>query len=103
MKPSKGKVPMSKEVSPGSVQLRKVPTQLEEVVFEEEYEGQPEEGEEEEEEVWGWELVPSESSTSEDRLAEGEDAVEAPGVTRRGEVVTKPDHLVTTDNLLLIA
>ena len=100
--PEEEKVPMSKEVSPGSVQLRKVPTQQEEEVFEEEYEGQPEEGEEEEE-VWGWELVPSEDSTSEDRVAEGEDAVEAPGVTRRGEGVTSPDHLVTTDNLLLIA
>ena len=102
VKPSKGKVPVVKEVSPRAVQLRKVPTQLEEEVFEEDYEVEPEEGEEEEE-AWGWELVPSESYTSEDWPAEGEDAVEAPGVTRRGEVVTSPDHLVTTDNLLLIA
>ena len=83
VKPSKGKVPMVKEVSPGSVQLRKVPTQLEEEVFEEDYEVQTEEDEGEEEEVWGWELVPSEEG--EDREEDG--VVETPGMpgAKRGE------------------
>ena len=80
--PGAVKVPMSKEISPGSVQLRKVPTQLEDEVFEEEYEGQPEEGEDNEE-VWGWEMVPIEEG--EDREEDG--IVETPGMpgAKRGE------------------
>ena len=80
--PGSMKVPMFKEVSPGSVQLRKVPTQLEEEVFDEEYEGQPEEGEDNEE-FWGWEMVPIEEG--EDREEDG--FVETPGMpgAKRGE------------------
>lgn len=83
-KPSKGRVPLLKEVSPGSVQMKKVPTQPEEEVFE--AEAEETEGEEEEE-AWGWELVPSE-----DWEGEGvEGALETPGFPggKRGE--TKAD------------
>ena len=64
------------------MQLRKVPTQLEEEVFDEEYEGQPEEGEDNEE-FWGWEMVPIEEG--EDREEDG--FVETPGMpgAKRGE------------------
>ncbi|KAK5920272.1 hypothetical protein CgunFtcFv8_024099 [Champsocephalus gunnari] len=55
--PGRGRIPLGKEVSPGAVQMQKVPTQPEEEVFEEEAEGK--EGEEEDE-AWGWELVPPE-------------------------------------------
>ncbi|XP_064183370.1 proteoglycan 4-like [Anguilla rostrata] len=86
LKIGKGKVPGIKELSPGSVQLRKVPTQLEEEVFEE----QPEVEEEEDGETWGWELAPRESYGSpeecEDAASE-EGALETPGMRgdRRGE------------------
>lgn len=79
-KPGKGRVPLVKEVSPGAVQMKKVPTQSEEEVFEEEAEEM--EGEEEEE-AWGWELVPAE-----DWEGEGVDGVlETPGMPggKRGE------------------
>lgn len=56
-RPSKGRVPLVKEISPGAVHMKKVPTQPEEEVFEEEAEEM--EGNEEEE-AWGWELVPPE-------------------------------------------
>lgn len=79
------KIPIIKEVSPGAVQMKKIATQPEEEVFEEEF-GAEEEAVQEEEEVWGWELVPQESYGSEDWEGEGEDgALEVPGVTRRGE------------------
>ncbi|KAI4795901.1 hypothetical protein KUCAC02_029582 [Chaenocephalus aceratus] len=55
--PGRGRIPLGKEVSPGAVQMQKVPTQPEEEVFEEEAEVK--EGEEEDE-AWGWELVPPE-------------------------------------------
>lgn len=87
-KPSKGRVPLVKEVSPGAVQMKKVPTQPEEEVFEEEA-GEMES--EEEEEAWGWELVPPE-----DWEGEGVDgALETPGIPggKRGE--TKADKLLT--------
>lgn len=81
----KEKIPVVKEVSPGAVQMKKIATQPEEEVFEEEF-GAEEEAVEEEEEVWGWELVPEESYGSEDWEGEGEDgALQVPGVTRRGE------------------
>lgn len=84
-KMDKEKIPIVKEVSPGAVQMKKIATQPEEEVFEEEF-GAEEETIQEEEEVWGWELVPEESYGSEDWEGEGEDgAVEVPGVTRRGE------------------
>lgn len=85
-KPSKVPVPLVKEISPRAVQMKKVPTQPEEEVFEvedEEVEG------EEEEEAWGWELVPPE-----DREGEGVDgALETPGMPggKRGE--TKANEL----------
>lgn len=79
--PTEKQVHLVKQVSPGAVQVKKVPTQPEEEVFEEETEEK--EGAEEEE-AWGWELVPSE-----DRGGEGVDgAVETPGPpsSKRGEV-----------------
>lgn len=79
-KPSKIRVPMAKEVSPGAVQMKKVPTQPEEEVLE--VEAQEVEGEEEEE-AWGWELVPPE-----DWEVEGVNgALETPGMPggKRGE------------------
>lgn len=80
----KEKIPIVKEVSPGAVQMKKIATQPEEEVFEEEF-GAEEEAVEEEE-FWGWELVPEESYGSEDWEGEGEDgALQVPGVTRRGE------------------
>lgn len=75
-----GKIPLSKEVSPGAVQMKKVPTQPLEEVFEKE--GEVMEGEEEEE-AWGWELVPTE-----DWEGEGVDGMlETPGMPggKRGE------------------
>ncbi len=86
-KPGKGRVPLVKEVSPGAVQMKKVPTQPEEEVLEEEAEEM--EGEEEEE-AWGWELVPPE-----DWEGEGVDgALETPGIPggKRGE--TKAHELL---------
>lgn len=81
----KEKIPIVKEVSPGAVQMKKISTRPEEEVFEEEF-GVEEEAVQEEEEVWGWELVPEESYGSEDWEGEGEDsALQVPGVTRRGE------------------
>lgn len=85
-KPGKGRVPLVKEVSPGAVQMKKVPTQPEEEVFEEE---QEEIEGEEDEEAWGWELVPTE-----DWEGEGVDgALETPGMpgSKRGE--TKANRL----------
>lgn len=79
--PTEKQVHLVKQVSPGAVQVKKVPTQPEEEVFEEETEEK--EGAEEEE-AWGWELVPSE-----DRGGEGMDGVvETPGPpsSKRGEV-----------------
>lgn len=87
-KPSKGRVPLVKEVSPGAVQMKKVPTQPEEEVFEEE--AQEMEGEEEEE-AWGWEVVPTE-----DWEGEGVDgALETPGIPggKRGETKAH-EHLI---------
>lgn len=80
--PAEKQVHLVKQVSPGAVQVKKVPTQPEQEVFEEETEEK--EGAEEEE-AWGWELVPSE-----DRGGEGVDgAVETPGPpsSKRGEVM----------------
>lgn len=85
-KRDKEKIPLVKEVSPGAVQVKKIATQPEEEVFEEEF-GVEEKAIQEEEEAWGWELVPQESYGSEDWQGEGEDgALEVPGVTRRGEM-----------------
>lgn len=94
VEPDKGKVPLVKEVSPRAVQLRKVATQPEEEVFEEEFKAD-EEAEQEEEEAWGWELVPRESYDSEDWEGEQEGALEVPGVTRRGELVA-PFRIIST-------
>lgn len=80
--PTEKQVHLVKQVSPGAVQVRKVPTQPEEEVYEEDTEEK--ESDEEEEDAWGWELVPSE-----DRGGEGVDgAVETPGPpsSKRGEV-----------------
>lgn len=80
----KEKIPLVKEVSPGAVQMKKIATQPEEEVCEEEF-GEEEKSVQEEEEAWGWELVPQEGY--EDWQGEGEDgALEVPGVTRRGEM-----------------
>lgn len=82
----KEKIPLVKEVSPGAVQMKKIATQPEEEVFEEESRVE-EKAIQEEEEAWGWELVPQESYESEDWQGEGEEgALEVPGVTRRGEM-----------------
>lgn len=51
----KEKLPLIKELSPGAVQLQKIPTQEEEEVLKE-----FEDEKEEEEETWGWEVVSSE-------------------------------------------
>lgn len=73
--------------------MKKVATQPEEEVFEEEYEAE-EEAEHEEDEAWGWELVPRDSYGSEDWEGEGEEgALEVPGVTRRGEMVAVQENL----------
>ncbi|CAB1414344.1 unnamed protein product [Pleuronectes platessa] len=83
-RPDKGKFPLVKEVSPGAVQMKKVATQPEEEVFEEEYEAEEETEQEEEEEVWGWELVPRDSGGSEDWEGDTQEgALEVPGMTRR--------------------
>lgn len=79
--PSKMWLPMVKEVSPQAVHMKKVPTQPEEVMFQQETE---EIDGDEEEEVWGWELVPPEDSGG-----EGMDGVvETPGTpgSKGGEV-----------------
>ncbi|XP_074514109.1 uncharacterized protein LOC141782002 [Sebastes fasciatus] len=93
--PSKGRIPLVKEVSPGAVQMKKVPTQPEEEVFQEEAEVM--EGEEEEE-AWGWELVPPDDWEGE--VVDG--AVETPGMpgAKRGE--TKADKLQTLEPLIHI-
>lgn len=80
-KSSKLRLPMVKEVSPGAVHMKKVPTQQEEEVFEEE--AQLVESQEEEE-AWGWELVPPE-----DLEGGGLDgALQTPGMPsgKRGEM-----------------
>lgn len=87
--PGREKLPLVKEVSPGAVQIKKIPTQPEEEVLEEEFEVKEEA--EQDEEAWGWELVPRDSYGSEDWEGEGEDgALEVPGMTRRGEMVAVP-------------
>uniref|UniRef100_A0AAY5K7F1 non-specific serine/threonine protein kinase n=1 Tax=Esox lucius TaxID=8010 RepID=A0AAY5K7F1_ESOLU len=73
------KVPAIKELSPKVVQLRKISTQLEEEVFEEE----PEVEEESDNEEWGWELVPRDSPASTEDWGEEGDALETPGMLRR--------------------
>lgn len=91
----KAKKPLMKELSPGAVQLEKIPTQQEEVL-EEEFEDKKEE-QEEEEETWGWEVVPSESYEAEEFDTTLEDgAIEAPGSTddKIGERETKTSPLV---------
>lgn len=88
-RPGKVGLPLVKEVSPRAVQMKKVPTQPEEEVFQQETEeiyGY------EEEEVWGWELVPPE-----DWRGEGMDGVvETPGTpgSKGGEVM----HLNSYDD-----
>lgn len=81
-KPSREHIPLGKEVSPGAIQMKKVPTpSQEEVVFKEETDDI---SADEEEEVWSWELVPSE-----DWECEGLDGVmESPGPpgSKQGEV-----------------
>nr|XP_023853888.1 neurofilament heavy polypeptide-like [Salvelinus alpinus] len=82
----KEKVPAMKELSP--VQLRKISTQLEEEVFEEE----PEKELESDNEGWGWELVPRDSSGSTEDWGEEPlegDARETPGMpgASRGEIM----------------
>lgn len=95
--PEEKKVPVVKEVSPGAVQLRKVATQPEEEVFEEEFPAADKEAEQEEDEAWGWELVPQE--TDQDWEGEKEEgAVEVPGLTRRGEMVASTGRLGTGDS-----
>lgn len=80
------KVPLVKEISPRAVEMKKVSTQPEEEVFEEEFEAEEEAGQEDEE-AWGWELVPRDSYGSDDLEREVQDeALEVPGVTRRGEL-----------------
>lgn len=92
--PEEKKVPVGKEVSPGAVQLRKVATQPEEEVFQEEFSVADEEAEQGEDEAWGWELVPQE--LDQDWEGEGEEgAVEVPGLTRRGEMVASTSRLET--------
>lgn len=91
LKPEKTKLPLLKELSPGAVELERIPTQQEEEVFEEEDENE----EDEEEEAWGWELAPHESYGSEDSLEDG--AVETPGGVgdKRGEREAKTLPLVS--------
>lgn len=78
---SKVQLPSMKEVSPQAVQIKKVPTQPEEEVFQQDVE---ETDGDEEEEVWAWELVPPE-----DWGGEGNNkVVETPGTpgSKGGEV-----------------
>lgn len=85
--PKQEELHLVKQVSPRAVKVKKVPTQLEEEVFEE----FPEK--EEEEEVWGWELLPSEGWAGEGL----EGAVETPGPpgSKRGEVtVVQPPNFL---------
>lgn len=79
-KPSEVQIPVVKEVSPGAVQMRKVPTQPEEEVLK--VEAKEVEGEEEEE-AWGWELVPTEDWEGD--VVDG--ALETPGMPggKRGD------------------
>lgn len=89
--PEKVEIPVLKELSPGAVELRKVSTQLEEELFEEEVEVEFEAEYEDEEEAWGWEVASRESygsEGSEERYLE-EGALETPGMPggRRGERV----------------
>lgn len=80
-RPDKGRIPLVKEISPGAVEMKRVTTQPEEEVFEEEGEKMVAD---EDEEVWDWELVPPE-----DWEGEGVDgALETPGMpgAKRGEV-----------------
>lgn len=95
--PEEKKVPVVKEVSPGAVQLRKVATQPEEEVFEEEFPAADEEAEDEEDEAWGWELVPQEPDQDWEGERE-EGAVEVPGLARRGEMVASTGRLETGDS-----
>lgn len=84
VKAEKEKLPVTKALSPEVVQMRKISTQYEEEVEEFHAEVQ------EEEDSWGWELVPSDDWEGE--LEEG--AVETPGFGgRRGEsLVDKYQH-----------
>lgn len=84
-------IPLIKEVSPGAVEVRKISTQMEEEVFEEEM---AEVGDEEEDKAWGWELSPQDSYASEDTEYLEDDALEAAGIPggRRGERVTVAPH-----------
>lgn len=79
-----GRIPLGKEVSPGAVQMKRVTTQPEEEVFEEEGEKNEEEHEEE---AWGWELVPQEDWECQELMG----ALETPGMpgARRGELETR--------------
>lgn len=79
-KTSRGSVALVKEVSPRAVQMSKVPTQPEEEVLEMQAE---ETTGEEDEEAWGWELVPPEDWPGE--RVDG--ALETPGIPggKRGE------------------
>lgn len=90
LKTIKGKVPVVKELSPSVLELQKIPTQQEEVVFEHEQEAV----DDEEEETWGWELAPRDSYGSEtydDILEDG--AVETPGMgDKKGEMVAPNAH-----------
>lgn len=93
--PEKEKLPLMKELSPGVLQLQKIPTQKEEEVFEEEFKDEKEE--EEEEETWGWELVPAENYEEEKFDTTLEDgAIETPGGTsdKIGERETKTSPLL---------
>lgn len=90
LKTTEDKLSMVKELSPSVLHLQKIPTQQEEVVYEQEQElvvG-------EEEETWGWELAPRESYGSEtfdDTLEDG--AVETPGMgDKKGEMVASKAH-----------
>lgn len=84
LRTTEDKLPMLKELSPSVLHLQKIPTQQEEVVYEQEQEVV--DGEEEEE-TWGWELAPRDSYGSEtfdDTLDDG--AVETPGMgDKKGE------------------
>ncbi|KAM9448931.1 uncharacterized protein ACWYII_013652 [Salvelinus alpinus] len=79
------KVLAMKELSPKAVQLRKISTQLEEEVFEEE----PDVEEESDSEGWGWELAPRDSPGSTEDLGEEGDAL---GMPRRGEMKAGANH-----------
>lgn len=95
--PAAGQIPLEKEISPRDVQMKRVTTQPEEEVFEEEFEGDEDN---EDVEAWGWDLVPTEDWEGE--VEEG--ALETPGMpgARRGELgarelsqwmVLEPSHL----------